>query len=43
MSELLSNNKIHGDVITVSGKKLSSCLDGHKIKDKDVITEFKIL
>ena len=41
MSELLSNNKIHGDVITVSGKKLSSCLDGHKIKDKDVITEFK--
>ena len=41
MSELLSNNKIHGDVITVSGKKMSSCLDGHKIKDKDVITEFK--
>ena len=41
MSELLSNNKIHGDVITVSGKKLSSCLDGHIIKDKDVITEFK--
>ena len=41
MSELLSNNKIHGDVITVSGKKLSSCLDGHKNKDKDVITEFK--
>ena len=41
MSELLSNNKINGDVITVSGKKLSSCLDGHKIKDKDVITEFK--
>ena len=41
MSELLSNNKIHGDVITVSGKNLSSCLDGHKIKDKDVITEFK--
>ena len=41
MSELLSNNKIYGDVITVSGKKLSSCLDGHKIKDKDVITEFK--
>ena len=40
MSELLSNNKIHGDVITVSGKKMSSCLDGHKIKDKDVITEF---
>jgi dihydroxy-acid dehydratase len=41
MSELLSNNKIHGDVITVSGKKMSSCLNGHKIKDKDVITEFK--
>ena len=41
MGELLSNNKIHGDVITVSGKNLSSCLDGHKIKDKDVITEFK--
>ena len=40
MSELLSNNKIHGDVITVSGKKMSSCLDGHKIRDKDVITEF---
>ncbi|MAR88766.1 MAG: dihydroxy-acid dehydratase [Rhodospirillaceae bacterium] len=40
MSELLSNNKIHGDVITVSGKKMSSCLDGHKIKNKDVITEF---
>ena len=41
MSELLSNNKIHGDVITVSGKKMSSCLNGHSIKDKDVITEFK--
>ena len=41
MSELLSNNKIHGDVITVSGKKMSSCLNGYKIKDKDVITEFK--
>ena len=41
MSELLSNNKIHGDVITVSGKKMSSCLNGHNIKDKDVITEFK--
>ena len=41
MSELLSNNKIHGDVITVSGKNMSSCLNGHKIKDKDVITEFK--
>lgn len=41
MSELLSNNKIHGDVITVSGKKMASCLNGHKIKDKDVITEFK--
>ena len=40
MNELLSNNKIHGDVITVSGKKMSSCLDGHKIKNKDVITEF---
>ena len=40
MNELLSNNKIHGDVITVSGKKMSSCLDGHKIRDKDVITEF---
>jgi len=41
MSELLSNNKIHGDVITVSGKNMSTCLSGHKIKDKDVITEFK--
>ncbi|MBB44830.1 MAG: dihydroxy-acid dehydratase [Rhodospirillaceae bacterium] len=41
MNELLSNNKIHGDVITVSGKKMSSCLNGYKIKDKDVITEFK--
>ena len=41
MSELLSNNKIHGDVITVSGKKMSDCLNGLKIKDKDVISEFK--
>ena len=41
MSELLSNNKIHGDVVTVSGKNMSTCLSGHKIKDKDVITEFK--
>ena len=41
MSELLSNNKIHGDVITVSGKKMSECLNGLKIKDKDVISEFK--
>jgi len=41
MNELLSNNKIHGDVITVSGEKMSSCLNGYKIKDKDVITEFK--
>jgi len=41
MSELLSNNKIHGDVITVSGKKMSDCVNGLKIKDKDVISEFK--
>ena len=41
MNELLSNNKLHGDVITVSGKKMSECLNGLKIKDKDVISEFK--
>ena len=38
MNELLSNNKLHGDVITVSGKKMSECLNGLKIKDKDVIS-----
>ena len=41
MNELFSNNKLHGDVITVSGKKMSECLNGLKIKDKDVISEFK--
>mgnify|MGYP005714104505 FL=1 len=41
MNELFSNYKLHGDVITVSGKKMSECLNGLKIKDKDVISEFK--
>ncbi len=41
MSELLSYNKLHGDVMTVTGKKLSENLKGIKIKDEKVITPFK--
>ena len=40
MNELLQNGKLHGDVVTASGKKLSECLKGRKIKDQDVITPF---
>ena len=40
MNELLENGKLHGDVVTASGKKLSECLKGRKIKDPDVITPF---
>ena len=41
MSELLENLKLHGDVMTVTGKKLSENLKGIKIKDEKVITPFK--
>ena len=41
MSELLSHDKLHGDVMTVTGKKLSENLKGIKIKDEKVITPFK--
>ena len=41
MSELLSYGKLHGDVMTVTGKKLSENLKGIKIKDEKVITPFK--
>ena len=41
MSELLSYDKLHGDVMTVTGKKLSENLSGIKIKDEKVITPFK--
>ena len=41
MSELLENSKLHGDVMTVSGKKMSENLKGIKIKDEKVITPFK--
>jgi dihydroxy-acid dehydratase len=41
MSELLDNDKIHGNVMTVTGKKLSENLKGIKIKDEKVITPFK--
>ena len=41
MSELLDNDKIHGNVMTVTGKKLSANLKGIKIKDEKVITPFK--
>ena len=41
MSELLSHGKLHGDVMTVTGKKLSENLKGIKIKDEKVITPFK--
>ena len=41
MSELLENSKLHGDVMTVTGKKMSENLKGIKIKDEKVITTFK--
>ncbi len=41
MSELLKNNKLHGDVMTVTGKKMSENLKGIRIKDEKVITPFK--
>ena len=41
MSELLTNNKLHGNVMTVTGKKLFENLKGIKIKDEKVITPFK--
>ena len=41
MSELLSHDKLHGDVMTVTGKKLSENLKGIEIKDEKVITPFK--
>ena len=41
MSELLENSKLHGDVMTVTGKKMSENLQGIKIKDEKVITPFK--
>jgi dihydroxy-acid dehydratase len=41
MSELLDNDKIHGNVMTVTGQKMSENLKGIKIKDEKVITPFK--
>ena len=41
MSELYENSKLHGDVMTVTGKKMSENLKGIKIKDEKVITPFK--
>ena len=41
MSELLKNKKLHGDVMTVTGKKMSENLKGINIKDEKVITPFK--
>ena len=41
MSELLANHKLHGNVMTVTGKKLFENLKGIKIKDEKVITPFK--
>ena len=41
MSELLDNDKIHGNVMTVTGKKMSENLKGIQIKDEKVITPFK--
>ena len=41
MSDLLENSKLHGDVMTVTGKKMSENLKGIKIKDEKVITPFK--
>ena len=41
MSELLKNKKLHGEVMTVTGKKMSENLKGIRIKDEKVITPFK--
>ena len=41
MSELLENSKLNGNVMTVTGKKMSENLKGIKIKDEKVITPFK--
>ena len=41
MSDLLENSKLHGDVMTVTGKKMFENLKGIKIKDEKVITPFK--
>ena len=41
MAELLANKKLHGDALTVSGKKLSEALKGIKSKDEKVITSFQ--
>ena len=41
MSELLENSKLHGDVMTVTGKKMYENLKGIKIKDEKDITPFK--
>ena len=41
MSELLANDKLHGNVMTVTGNKMSENLKGIKIKDEKVITPFK--
>ena len=41
MSELLENSKLHGHVMTVTGKKMSENLKGIKIRDEKVITPFK--
>ncbi len=41
MSDLFENSKLHGDVMTVTGKKMSENLKGIKIKDEKVITPFK--
>jgi len=40
MSELLANDKIHGDVLTVTGKRMSDNLKGITIRDEKVITPF---
>jgi len=40
MSELFDNDKIHGDVLTVTGKRMSENLKGITIKDEKVITPF---
>ena len=40
MSELLKNGKLHGDVMTVTGKTLAENLFGIEIKDTNVITPF---
>jgi len=40
MSELLANDKIHGDVLTLTCKRMSDNLKGITIKDEKVITPF---